>query len=477
MQARGDLWLGSLVAAITTGALVLGGCSGATNAVLGISPSTTTATVPVSLTDAPSDVVLATSLTLNTVTLTNSKGATVSVLSSPLTFEATRLDAVQEPLMMPAIPEDTYTSVALTYSNAQVAYVDTATKQVVTTAGVLANNSQTITFPNAITVSNSSTGLLVDYLVANSVVISGSTVTVTPQFHVAAVPVSSTPTNGTNGLMVGVKGKVSALGTNSFTLTLPHGVAVTAEVNSNTVYQGISNFAALTVGALIEADLTLKTDGTILATRVEQAVAPVANMIFVEGPITAITGSPASSFTMAVRDKVGATATTAPIENDTITITGSTKFVVPARFATIVAGVTPFTQDFSAATLFAGQAVTVATTGVTNNAATALAIEQHPQTVGGTIASITPPVTNNTQAYTVYVVTLDPTGWLAKLTGKSSVTVYINENPNVQAINNTTFTVGQTARFNGFLYQVNGNLVLLAGAQADGAGTPIGPHI
>jgi hypothetical protein len=442
-----------------------------------MAPLSHTETVPVTVTDAPSDQILATSLTLNSIVLTNSKGVTASILPAPVTIEAAHLDAVQEPLFVPAVPADTYTSVTLTYANSQVAYIDPTTNKVVVTAGVLENNSQTYTFPNAVTVSNTSTGLLVDYLVANSVTISGSSVTIWPQFHVFPVSMSMAPSNGTNGLIVGVKGKITALGTNNFTLTLPHGITVTAAVNTNTVYEGVTGFSALTVGALVEADLTMLSDGTIVAVRVEQAVTPVANMMFLEGPVTAVTGSPATSFTMAVRDKVGATATTTPIETDTVAITGTTKFLIPARFNLVAATAPPFTQNFSAATLFPGQAVTVATTAVTNNAATALAIEQHPQTVGGTITSMVAAAANNTQAYTTYILTLDPNGWLAKLTGKSTVTVYINGNPNVQAINYNTPVVGQTVRFHGFLYMVNGNLVMLAVVQADGSGNPITPHI
>ena len=473
MQASRKLWIGSFGAALAAGAMLLGGCSAATNAILGTTPSSSNSTVPVTITDAPSDIVLATSLTLSSVTLTDAKGTAVSVLSSPLTFEATHLDAVQEPLMMPAIPEDTYTSATLTYANAIVAYIDPTTKQVDVATGVLQNNTQTITFPSAVAVSNTTTGLLVDYLVANSVTISGSTVTVSPQFHVAAVPIPQAPTNGTNGLIVGVKGKVSALGANSFTLTLPHGISVTAAVNSNTVYQGITGFSALTVGALIEADLTLQTDGTILATRVEEDVTPVANMMFVEGPVTAVTGSPATSFTMAVRDKVGATATTTPIETDAITITGTTKFIIPVRAGTLATAAPPFAQLFSASTLFPGQAVTVATSAVTNNSATALAVMLHPQTVGGTVTAINAPA--GPAGLGNYTLTLDANGWLAKLSGKSTVTVYAS--PNMQAINNATVTVGATARFHGFLFEVGGNLVLIAGVEADGPGNPIGPHI
>jgi len=64
--------------------------------------------------------------------------------------------------------------------------------------------------------------------------------------------------------------------------------------------------------------------------------------------------------------------------------------------------------------------------------------------------------------------------WLAALTGESTVTVYTNGN--LQVINKTALAVGDAARFNGFLFKVNGKLVLFADVQADGPGQAIGPH-
>src|SRR5208283_3796994 len=101
------------------------------------------------------------------------------------------------------------------------------------------------TFPTPLVVNNTSTSLIIDFLVANSVSISGSTVTVTPQFHIAPAPIAATPTNGANGLMTGIRGKVSALGANQFTLTNPEGLSVVVDVNSSTQYQGLSGFSAL----------------------------------------------------------------------------------------------------------------------------------------------------------------------------------------------------------------------------------------
>jgi len=462
----------AIAAVVATASLMLAGCSAVNSVVNAVSPSsnTPTATVQVSITDAPSDRVLAASLTLNSIALTNSKGVTTSILSAPLTFEATHLDAVQEPLFSPAIPQDTYTSVTLSYANAVVVYVDPTTRQVVSTVATLANTSQTVTFATPVTVNNTTTSLLVDYLVANSVAISGTTVTVTPAFHVAAVPVPPQPTNGTNGLQCGVRGKVTAVSATGFTLTNPQGIALTVTVSATTQYQGLSGLSALAVGALVEVDIALQTNGTLLAVRVEEPVAPSPNMQVLVGPVTAVTGTPATSFTMMVRQKVGPAATANPVETDTITIDGSTKFLLPGRFGNLAGGPLPFASGFTAATMFAGQSVSVAVSGVTNNAATALAVGLNPQTVGGTIATISNP--SSPAGFTSYTLTLASDNWLALLTGKTTVTVYTNVN--VQAITSKALSVGDQARFNGFLFNNNGALVLLAGVEADGPGTPIG---
>src|SRR5215469_4320145 len=84
------------LAGLGAAALILIGCSSVTT-----TPGTTVANtvktaVPISITDAPGDQVIAASLTLNSVVLTDAKGATASLLTSPLTFEAAHLDAVQE---------------------------------------------------------------------------------------------------------------------------------------------------------------------------------------------------------------------------------------------------------------------------------------------------------------------------------------------------------------------------------------------
>lgn len=464
--------------------------------------NTNTSASPVGITDAVNNQVLATSLTLNSIILTDNTGkVTTNLLAAgPITFEAAHLDAVQEPLFSPAVPEDTYVSVTLTYSNAQVAYVNTATTPasiVLDSTPTLANTSQTVTFASPITISNTTTSLLVDYLVAQSVAVSGCTasgctVTVTPTFDVTAIAIPNTPTNGTNGLQTH-KGVVTAISasTDSFTITNPSGIALTIYVNANTLFQQVGTnvvcqgvaclTTALEVNALVEVDTitqngsTALPKGSLLATRVEVDDNGVTPRKLLLGPVTSVTGTPATSFNMVLRQQVGGTSAAA-LETVDVTVTGSTNFLMPPRFA-IFATALPFTPSFTASTIFAGQHVGVVTTGVTSGAATATSVLLEPQTVSGTITAIT-----HTGSYTVYTLTLPSDHWLAKITGQTTVKVYTN-NLVVIPINTTTPVVGNTMRFNGYLFNNAGTLSLLACVQADPpvnpilAGTPLGPTI
>jgi hypothetical protein len=471
-QSRSTFFLVTAVV-LAVSALVVVGCSSNSLSTGSSTITANTTSVPVSITDAPSDQVLAATLTLNSVVLTNSAGkSTSNLLSSSLTFEATHLDAVQEPLFTPAIPEDTYASVTLGYANAVVAYIDPTSKQVVTASVTPTTSQQTITFPSAVTVGNTRTALLIDFLVAQSVNISGSTVTVTPNFHVSAAPVNPQPTNGANGLLCGVKGLVSGVNAtnNQFTISNPAGVSMTVTVNSNTQYQGngLTGIAQLKAGMFVEVDVELQTDGTLLATRVEEEQAPNTAGVMLVGPVTAVSGSPATSFTQVSREQVGQASPSA-VATNTIIIAGTTQFLLPGRLQNLATGGIPFTPTFSASTLFKGQVVAVATNGVTNNAATAIGVMLAPQTVGGTVAS-----QSTSSGWTQIVLTLPTDSWLATLTGKASVTVLVPAG--VQMVSPTAAGVGGQARFNGFLFNNGGTLTLVAVVEGPAPGTAISQH-
>ena len=469
--------------------VVITGCTSSvtsTTTTSNLIPNVNTSTTPVRITDAASDQIVAASLTLNSLVLTDTAGKVTTNLlpASGILFEASHLDAVQEPLFSPAIPEDTYVSATLTYSNAQVAYVDPATKTVDLVTATLANTTQTITFTAPVTINNTTTSLLIDFLVPNSVTISGSTVTVTPQFKIGAVPITSS-------IAVTHKGKVTTISTstNSFTITDASGTVHTIYVNANTVFQDantnltctgtacLSSFTTMQVNAMVEVDTVITATasstipaGSLLAQRVEVDEPASSGKKLLLGPVTSrtptATGTPATSFDMTVRQLVGNGTATA-VETVDVSVTGSTNFILPPRYA-IFATALPFTPSFNASNIFAGQHVAVVTTtaGVTSGAATAGSVLLQPQTINGTITNIAP-----SGSYTVYTVTL-PTGhWLATITGQSTVLVYTNSQ--VVPLTNTTPVANATMRFNGYLFNVSGTLRMLACAQAGPPGVPI----
>ena len=74
----------------------------------------------------------------------------------------------------------------------------------------------------------------------------------------------------------------------------------------------------------------------------------------------------------------------------------------------------------------------------------------------------------------VYTLTLESTSWLATLTGESTVTVYTNGSLHDRDAGPAAF--GDAASFSGFLFKVNGGLVLFADVQNGGVGYAIGPN-
>ena len=243
-------------------------------------------------------------------------------------------------------------------------------------------------------------------------------------------------------------------------------------VNDNTQFQGpsLTSFADLAVNMLVEVDLETQGDGSLLAVRVEQQAPPDATAAMLIGPVLAVTGSPATSLVQVVRQQIGAPVTSAPIAKDTITIKSATTFELPGRWQNLGTVGLPFTPTFNAGTLFAGQVVAVATSGSTNNAATANSVMLAPQTVDGTITGTLPACSS---CWGELMVTLPSDSWLATITGQTTVAVYLS--PSMQIIAATPPGVSSTARFNGYLFKMNGSLVLVALVQGPAPGTPIGP--
>jgi hypothetical protein len=74
----------------------------------------------------------------------------------------------------------------------------------------------------------------------------------------------------------------------------------------------------------------------------------------------------------------------------------------------------------------------------------------------------------------VCTLTLHSSSWLATLTGEATLTVY--STGNLLALTKTVLAVNDAASFNGFLFKINGSLVLFAHEESDRGEVAIGPN-
>jgi hypothetical protein len=222
-----------IAGSLALSATLIAGCSSAVSPSSLSNIASAAVDVPVLITDAPSDQLLAFTLTLNSIVLTDSAGKTASILATPTTIEVCHLNGMQEALVTAKIPQDTYTSATITFSSPQITYIDTTTKLPISVTPTLATTSYTITFPTAITVSNTSTSLLIDLLAGQSVAISGTTVTVSPVFIIKPVPpATALPPVGLNGTGMEQHGTVVSASGTTLVVQPPSGANITFTTNT-----------------------------------------------------------------------------------------------------------------------------------------------------------------------------------------------------------------------------------------------------
>ena len=412
------------------------------------------------MTDAPSSQLLSFELTINSITLTDTAGKTVSVLTNPERIEATHLNGVSEPLLTLALAQDTYTAAVIGYSNPEATYLNPNGTNTVVEYSNTNSGTVTVNLTTPITIDNTTTSLSVDLLLAQSVTISGGTITINPAFNVTSVPVASQPTNDHNGKEDGVKGTIAALNmsANSLTVQSADGASLAVAVNASTQYDGVSGLSALGVGMLAELDVATQSDGSLLATRIEIEDASTHDEL--EGSVVKVSGSPATSFQMVLRQQLGADLSTSNLGTVySITVNSGTVFKTSNRFGEDQTF--PFSAAFNASTIFAGQNVTVVTPTVAGATAAAAIVMLQQQTVAGTVSAI-----SSIGGYTVYTVTLAPTDILTSFTGATSVMVFTNGN--TQMVNSAALAVGSSARFHGLLFNPGGVLTMISGEAGDG---------
>jgi hypothetical protein len=305
-----------------------------------------------------------------------------------------------------------------------------------------------VSFPSAITVTTTSSSVLnFDLDLAASVTLNGSptitSATVTPKFNVTTSTVNTSGEDSDSGEIEDVHGSVTNITAPNFTISTNSSTITFATDNTTQFKDGITQLSDLKVGDIVEVDGTTKSDGTKLATKVEREGTQSGEEA--EGIISAVTGAPATSITIA--HQVSSTATTATTVD--ITINTSTVFSVRADKLSITA------PAFDASHIGKGQRVE-ADAAAAGSPLVATKLKLREQGIVGTVAA-SPAPTNS-----AFTLNIDPNSAFGKLSGATTVAVTINNGASLK----TPPTAGATILVRGLVF-VNGTTYTMIGTRDD----------
>lgn len=439
-------------------ALACTSCSGGNNTMSmtssGSSAIMHSAMVTVNIGDDPDDQVAALEVTISSISLTNSSGTAVPVLTTPVEIELRHLAGTFQPIVLTSVPAGTYTQANIQLSSAKITALNPATGQLVTQNITVPSMPISIKFASPLTLTTQAATVNLDFNLASSVSIDSSgnfVFTPTIVATVAMVPSNTGDEDDDNGQVEDVVGTVSAISGTSFTIMLGQ-QTLTFATNSSTEFDGISGFSALTKGMIVQVRAVTQSDGTLLATKVEaEDQDENENETEAQGLVVSTTGSPATAFAMLVRDHSGL-AMMSPLGNTlTVNVASGTQFKIDTDRIDLTN--LSFTPAFDATSLTKGQ--NVETEGsVSGTTVTANKVRLKEQALTGTVSGLA----QNGNAAT-FTLTVPTSSVFAMLAGQSTVTVF--QQPSTRT--KITVANGATVEVRGLLFFTSGKYNLVAG--------------
>jgi len=476
--------LGALGAAVALVSLVIAGCGKNAGTVVG---GTNNARVTLTIHDAPPLGITVLSLQFQVKSAILQPG-NVSI-TLPETVELQQLQADTIVLGSTQIPAKTYTSLAVDIENPSMTYINntggpitpfqgpTCAVNAVCQFSPVVAQGNTVTFSAAPVfplnlTANSEVGLELDASIANMVQSDFSL----NFFNTNALTLTELPSViGAAELrkLHHVLGTSSGIGVNSFTLTTPTGMQLSIVADGNTKFDfgavcPADAFGCVKAGQVLDLDLSLEGNGTLLAKEVD--LEADVNMAEISGLIVLLdTNSPPANFQMLVR-QASPSASTPLGSVNTVTIGAGTAFTVHNHSFVLPAGLT-FT---SAANLMVGQEVLadVVISGPPNPPITSTAIALRRSQVTALVS--TPP----TPGGTTFVLsplpslfqTALPTNILSLHVDTTAQTNFENLSPNSIA----GVTLGENVSVGGWLFNTGGGVPNTATIAVDAVrGQPI----
>ena len=460
---------------LLAGTALVSGCGGGGMSGSGGGPIPgETTKVTLLLSSTANDLMTNYSLQLQTLTLRNAAGTSVNVVSTNQgAREYIHLNGGLEPLLTVTVPQDTYTSAAATVTWPAFTYIYISNAEGpgtidINTDGVSGGVPPTLNVTSPIAIEGTAMGLVLNMDVSQSAQFTGNGSTnfsITPTFDLTPITIAAAPTSIQNGQINEVFGQAIAVSASGFTLQPPWATNITFPVttNSSTVYQGISNASQLTAGALMNTDLVMQQDGSLLATRVSVPDASAKDASI--GPL--LETIPADNYVNDYgRLDIGADfpppGEITGVSAWPFSTTSATVFQIDPQFQTPTG--LPFTPSFNASNAASGQNVATGTTALSlqANYSIASSVTLEPQTVNGVIESV-----STSGSFTQYDVSLAPYDLLTILNGGfSSVQMYTGSA--TTNLTTTTPASGMPLRCTGMLFNDNGTLRMVCQQLNDG---------
>jgi len=419
-------------------ALMLTGCGSSGNSSLstaGAGPQN----LVIQTGDATNDQIVKFELSVTNLTLTGvSPTATTGNLAAPnAEIEFVHEAGTLEPFSLANVPAGTYSAATFTFTDPDVVVISGGVPTKI--PATLTNATVNVTFPANITIGTTTpTFINFDLNLASSITLNGPPVTaatVNPTFTVTTSTVAAG--GGENeddhdGKGNDVHGSITAINAPNFTINTGS-TSITFVTNSSTNFNdGIKSLSDLSVGDVVEVDSQTQSDGTIVATKVERECNNKGKEL--EGLITTVTGTPATSITVA--HQLDSTNAANPPVTEQITFNANTQFELRTDSLNLSSP-----PAFDASNIGKGQRVEADADGSTDPIVAAK-LKLREQALVGTVAASPAPTASG------FTLTLSPTSAFALLTGTTSVPVSIVNGTNI----NTTPTAGATVRVRGLVF-------------------------
>ena len=456
----------SACAALFMSLLLLLGCGGGTSSSQKPNPQPNTTALQVNLGDAPSDRLVAVSMTIGSMTLTNGSGSSVTVVSSSTPVEMMHLMGTVEPISLMNVPQGTYSGATVNISSATVLYMDPTTMQLVqkSVPGAMAAN---VNFTPSLTLGASPMVLNLDMNMASSVSIDNSgNVTMTPTMTASMNPCcTGNSQDPQNGGMEHMTGTVMSFSGNSFMMSMMQSSQnISVTTGSGTQFEGMGGMGGMSNGMIVMVDANMQSDGTFMAQKVESMMA-MSGGSMADGLVTSLTGNPVTQLTIGTMDGTGSGMMGSELAG-TLTVNVSPTAVFNIDSDNVDMSNLPFTPTFDGATVFKGQRVeAVSSTGMMQGGGmggmmgggtvNASEIDLEQQGLSGTVSGY-----SGSGAPTTFTLTIAADSAFATLTGTNTVTVF--QQPGTELRGMTTISNGSTVHVRGLLFLDAGTYKLAA---------------